>query len=218
MALADSWHLRSCSLVCSVTGREFAEDELFYTAIFPDPESEAFERRDFSKEAWDERGDDAETPFSFWRSVFKPRHVEEKVEIVDKENPETLLKRLVEEDEAHTENVRYILAVMLERKKLLVETDAQQTPTGLLRIYEHRKTGDVYIVKDPQIPLSEVDTVQDEVHALLSPPVEVVEEPQEEENQADENPDAAAEEEAPADSNDEDSDEVEDSVEDEDED
>ena len=205
MALADSWHLRSCSLACSVTGREFAEDELFYTAIFPDPESEAFERRDFSKEAWDERDDDAETPFSFWRSVFKPRHVEEKVEIVDKENPETLLKRLVEEDEAHTENVRYILAVMLERKKLLVETDAQQTPTGLLRIYEHRKTGDVYIVKDPQIPLSEVDTVQDEVHALLSPPVEEVEEPQKTKNQDSESSDHAAEE-APVDSNNEDSD------------
>ena len=169
MALADSWHLRSRSLQCSVTGREFEADELFYTAIFPDPESEAFERRDFSEEAWLARGEDTETPFSFWRSVFKPRQVEEKVEITDKHDPETLLKRLVEEDEEHTENVRYILAVMLERKKILVETDAQQTPTGLLRIYEHRKDGDVYIVKDPQIPLSEVDRVQDEVHALLMP-------------------------------------------------
>lgn len=185
MALADSWHLRSRSLQCSVTGREFEADELFYTAIFPDPESEAFERRDFSEEAWLARGEDTEPPFSFWRSVFKPRQVEEKVEITDKHDPETLLKRLVEEDEEHTENVRYILAVMLERKKILVETDAQQTPTGLLRIYEHRKDGDVYIVKDPQIPLSEVDKVQDEVHALLMPkPVvvmeEVVESPEEE--------------------------------------
>lgn len=195
MALADSWHLRSCSPLCSVTGRKFAEDELFYTAIFPDPESDAFERRDFSQEAWTERSDDAETPFSFWRSVFKPRPTEEKVEIVDKENPETLLKRLVEEDDEHTENARYILAVMLERKKLLVETDAQQTPTGLLRIYEHRKEGDVYIVKDPQIPLSEVDKVQDEVHALLSPPV--VEE--EEESPDDKNPDGDSEEESPTD-------------------
>ena len=57
MALADSWHLRSCSPVCSVTGRKFAADELFYTAIFPDPESEAFERRDFSADAWNDRGD-----------------------------------------------------------------------------------------------------------------------------------------------------------------
>jgi hypothetical protein len=188
MALADSWHLRSCSPQCSVTGREFKEDEPFYTAIFPDPESEAFERRDFSEEAWKERAEDAETPFSFWRSIFKPRPVEEKVDIVDKENPETLLKRLVEEDEEHTENVRYILAVMLERKKLLVETDSQQTPNGLLRIYEHRKDGDLYIVKDPQIPLSEVDKVQDEVHALLSPPEPVVEETAAEPSAPDEEP------------------------------
>ena len=108
MALADSWHLRPSSPQCSVTGREFAEDELFYTAIFPDPESDAFERRDFSEEAWNNRADDAEVPFSFWRSIFKPRPVDEKVEITDKENPESLLKRLVEEDEEHTENVRYL--------------------------------------------------------------------------------------------------------------
>src|SRR6056297_1189496 len=117
MALADSWHLRPSSIQCSVTGRAFVEDEVIYTAIFPDPESEAYERREFSKEAWENRGDDAEVPFSFWRSKFKPRPVEEKVEITDKEDPEALLKRLVEEDEEHTENARYILAVMLERKK-----------------------------------------------------------------------------------------------------
>ena len=113
--------------------------------------------------------DDADPPFSFWRTVYKPPEHEAKVEIVDKENPETLLSRMVEEDEAHTENARYILAVMLERKKLLVETDSQKAKTGLLRIYEHRNTGEVFIVKDPQIPLSEIGPIQEEVQALLAP-------------------------------------------------
>ena len=189
MALADSWHLRSRSPTCATSGREFEAEEVFYTAIFPDPESETFERRDFSAEAWNNRTEDDEQPFSFWHSTFKPRPVEEKVQMVKKDDPETLLKRLVEEDEEHTENVRYILAVMLERQKLLVETDSQQTPTGLLRIYEHRREGDVYIIKDPQIPLSEVDTVQEEIRALLDPEEEEEESPEESESESADDPD-----------------------------
>jgi hypothetical protein len=172
----DSWHLRSRSHECAATGHRFEEDEPFYTAIFPDPESSGYLRRDFTLAAWDARGEGDETPFSFWRTVYKAPPVEHKPEMVEKESAEDLLKRLVDEDEEHTENVRYILAVMLERKKLLVETDSQQTNNGLLRIYEHRKTGDIFIVKDPQIPLSEIEPLQQEVQALLEPKEEEPEE------------------------------------------
>ena len=85
----------------------------------------------------------------------------------EKLSAEEILHRLVEEDEDHTENTRYILAVMLERQKLLRETDSQRTPNGILRVYEHRKTGEVFIVKDPDIPLSQVEAVQNEVFILL---------------------------------------------------
>jgi hypothetical protein len=74
---------------------------------------------------------------------------------------------LVDEDKEHTENTRYILAVMLERQKLLRETDNQRTPNGILRVYEHRKTGEVYLIRDPDIPLAEVEAVQNEVIVLL---------------------------------------------------
>lgn len=98
-----------------------------------------------------------------------PPEEDAKVEIVDRDDPESLLTSLIEQDEAHTENTRYILAIMLERKKILIETDSQKTRTGLLRIYEHRYSGEVFIVKDPQIPLSEVAPLQEEVQKLLSP-------------------------------------------------
>ena len=65
---------------------------------------------------------------------------------------------------------------MLERKKLLRETDTQEIPSGILRIYEHRKSGDVYIIKDPQISLTDVDRVQEEVRQLLDPSTTVAEE------------------------------------------
>lgn len=181
MAFGDSWHIKSRAHHCSVTEKPFEEDELFFTALFPDPESDGYLRLDFSKDAWNQRNDDEEPPFSFWRTIYKPPIVDAKVEILDKEDPETLLTRLVEEDEAHTENARYILAVMLERKKLLIETDCQKSRTGLLRIYQHRYSGEVFIVKDPQIPLSEVGPLQDEVQKLLAPDEVVPDEGQESE-------------------------------------
>ena len=56
---------------------------------------------------------------------------------------------------------------MLERQKLLRETDHQRTPNGILRVYEHRKTGEIFLIRDPDIPLSQVEAVQNEVFALL---------------------------------------------------
>jgi len=166
MALNEPWSIKSRAHVCSITEQKFEDGESFYTALFPDPESSGYLRMDFSEEAWANRAEDSETPFSFWGSIYQAPVKEEEVEVTE-ESPEDLLRRLVEEDEEHTENARYILAVMLERKKLLVEADSQPTSTGIIRIYEHRKSGDVFIVKDPNIPLSEVENVQQEIADLL---------------------------------------------------
>lgn len=137
------------------------------TALFPDPESSGYLRKDFCLDAWKARTKEDEKPLSFWKTKYHAPVAGEKPDAFKKESPEELLRRLVEEEEDHTENVRYILAVMLERKKVLRETDTQRTPSGILRVYEHRKLGDVFIVRDPDIPLSEVEKVQEEVILLL---------------------------------------------------
>ena len=169
MALPDSWHIRSRSRRCSVTDQPFTEGQPIVTAIFPDPESSGYLRKDFADEEWKKRTGEDEEPFSHWHSKFRPTPVDDTVPPVTKQTAEELLRTLVEEDQEHTENTRYILAVMLERQKLLRETDTQPTTGGTLRIYEHRKTGEVYIVKDPNIPLDQVEEIQEEVIQLLSP-------------------------------------------------
>jgi hypothetical protein len=199
MALAETWHVRSRSRECAATGRAFADGETIITALYPDPESSGYLRRDYAIEAWKNLPAAAETAFSFWKTIFSTPTGNERENPVEKLSAEELLSRLVEEDEDHTENTRYILAVMLERQKLLRETDSQRTPNGILRVYEHRKTGEVYLIRDPDIPLNQVEAVQNEVIILLenngripTPMVEeptpaepVAEEPQAAEQQAD---------------------------------
>lgn len=170
MALNESWHIRSRARACSATERPFDDGEKIMTALFPDPESSGYVRKDFSMEAWKARTAEDEKAFCFWKTVYHaPVAGGEKQDAFKRESPEELLRRLVEEEEEHTENARYILAVMLERQKVLRETDTQRTPSGILRVYEHRKLGDVFIVRDPDIPLAEVEKVQEEVILLLEP-------------------------------------------------
>lgn len=166
MALAENWHLRSRARECAATQTPFINGQQIITAIFPDMESSGYLRKDFSVDGWKDRPADAPPPFSFWKTTYAT-HASAEKPAVERENPEDILRRLIEEDEDHTENTRYILAVMLERQKLLRETDSQRTPHGIIRVYEHRKTGEVLIVKDPDIPLAQIESVQQEVIILL---------------------------------------------------
>lgn len=175
--MKEPWSIKSRSKTCAASEEAFEDGEKIRATIFPDPESSGYLRKDYKVEAW-EKSEADEAPFSSWLTTYTPPVIEEKPEAVVQDDPETLLGKLIEEDEAHTENARYILAVMLERKKILRETDTQELPTGKLRVYEQRKSGDIYIIKDPQIPLSDVDKVQEEVRALLDPQPEP--EPEEE--------------------------------------
>ncbi len=167
MALAEPWHVRSRSRECAATQCPFVDGETIVTELFPDPASSGYLRRDYCIDGWKTYQETGDAPFSSWRTTYTATPNNDAALAAEKLSAEEILQRLVEEDEDHTENARFILAVMLERQKLLRETDSQRTPTGILRIYEHRKTGEVFIVKDPDIPLSDIEAVQQEVFILL---------------------------------------------------
>jgi hypothetical protein len=56
---------------------------------------------------------------------------------------------------------------MLERKRVLKQVRTEIANGDRLLIYEHRENGDVFIVRDPQLRLNELENVQNEVAALL---------------------------------------------------
>ena len=167
MALAESWHVRSRSRECAATHRPFCDGETIVTALYPDPLSSGYLRRDICLEAWNFLPAATEPPFSFWQTTFTAPTDADNPHPVEKLSAEEILHRLIAEDDDHTENTRYILAIMLERRKLLRETDCQRTPHGILRVYEHRKTGEIYLIRDPDIPLAQVESFQNEVIILL---------------------------------------------------
>jgi hypothetical protein len=162
--MQQDWNIKARSEVCDATGRPFAEGDVFHAALFI--EGQAFRRSDLCEEAWKARSLDpsAEPPFSAWRSRFEPPAPPPR-EPLPRDDAEGMLRRLIESnDPAHT-NTRYLLAVMLERKRVL---KPQPSPDKTTLIYERTGTGETFIITDPHLSLSDLVAVQEEVSALLS--------------------------------------------------
>ena len=164
--MIQSWNIRSRAHQCTLTGRSFEEGESFYTAIYFDRETSGYLRRDIALESWTQELSERQ-PIAYWKNIYPPQVSEEKPEVASKENAMALLQRFIEEDEARTENARYILALMLERKRILTPTASKETETGKMLFYENKKSGEVFIVRDPDLRLDELVQVQDEVAMLL---------------------------------------------------
>jgi len=164
--MIQNWHIRSRSHQCSLSGRTFEEGESFYTAIYFDPETSGYMRRDIGLDSWKQELSERQ-PIASWKSVYSPQITEERPEVATKENAMSLLQRFIEEDEQRTENARYILALMLERKRILTPTASKETESGRMLFYEAKKTGEVFMVRDPELRLDELALLQDEVAFLL---------------------------------------------------
>ena len=166
MSLTPEWSIQSRAHQCAATGAAFQDGEPFYTLLFHD--KDGYRREDLSEAAFAARNENIQ-PFSFWRSKFETPPAAPP-EALAKQTAEDLLRTYMSTDEPQKINVCYLLAVMLERKKLLKEVQSQRTAEGLLtRIYEHTKTGEVFVIPDPQLRMDQIAQVQQEVAGLLGP-------------------------------------------------
>jgi len=157
----ESWSVRKCAKVCAKCEREFTDKEVLFSQLFF--ENGEYARHDFCKACRDKN----DHGLSSWKTVFiVPPPPQE--EAVKKENAESLLRKLIDEENDEDLNAIFILTVMLERKKILVERDVRTLENDQkLRIYEHKKTNESFMVIDPELKLTELEQVQEQVVVLL---------------------------------------------------
>jgi hypothetical protein len=163
MMLAE-WEIKSRSHACARTQVPFNDGETIWTLLFRD--KQGFRREDVSEAAWDQSKESVQ-PFSFWRSKYQAPPAAPP-EPLQKESVEALLRRLLEEDQPEYLNTRYVLAAMLERKKILKPVDVRETDAEKILVYEHAKSGEAFLIVDPGLRLDQLDAVQNEVAALLT--------------------------------------------------
>ena len=160
--LPNDWAIKHRADACAATQRPFEAGEYFYTLLFRD--AEGFRREDLSEEGWKNRNENIQ-PFSFWKTRYEPLP-EAAPETLGKENAEQLFRRLITSEKPPA-NACYVLAAMLERKRVLKQIKTETAEKGRILIYEHGTTGDVFIVPDPGLRLDELENVQNEVAQLL---------------------------------------------------
>ncbi len=112
--LPNEWAVKRRADACAVTRRPFVTGEYFYTLLFHD--ADGYRREDLSEEAWQNRNENIQ-PFSFWKSRYEPLPAPSP-EPLPKENAEQLFRRLIS-SETSNPSACYVLAAMLERKRVL---------------------------------------------------------------------------------------------------
>ena len=161
----QDWSIQHRADRCAATGRPFEDGEYFYTLLYYD--KDGYRREDLSEGAFKERNDNVQ-PYSMWRAKYE-QPPPPAPEALGKQTAEDLLRRYMVEQSPQHAAARYLLAAMLERKKLLKEVETRRASDTVTRIFEHTKTGEVFVVPDPQLRLDQLEQVQQEVAALLSP-------------------------------------------------
>lgn len=165
--MQQNWSIRSRAHTCAVTQRPFEDGELFHTSVYFDPEENGYVRRDVCAEAWTQEQEQRK-PIAAWKTRYQKVLAEAKPEIAPKESVQALLQRFIEEGDPRTENARYILALMLERKRQITQTAEKEVDGAKMLFYENKKTGEIFIVRDPELRLDEIADMQDEVATLLA--------------------------------------------------
>jgi hypothetical protein len=159
--MQSEWEIKSRAHCCARTGRQFGQGEYFFTLLFRD--GEGFRREDISEEAWANRNENIQ-PFSFWRSKYEAR-TPSAPEPLEKDDAEGLLRQLIAIQDPASANARYILAMMLERKRLLRPVESRDAD---LLVYEHAATGETLVITNPHLSLENIPAVQNEVYGMLA--------------------------------------------------
>ncbi|XHR30768.1 MAG: hypothetical protein ACFUZC_09430 [Chthoniobacteraceae bacterium] len=162
--MASDWEIKARSHTCNATGKKFAEGEYFYTLLFMEKNGD-LRREDLCEEAFKAR-DAAGEPYSFWRTKFEVQPPPPP-EPIGKQDAEALLRQMIGNGGGDHASARYILALMLERKRVLKPVETKEENGRLIHFYLHGKTGEVFVIPDPGLRLDQIEAVQIEVSELL---------------------------------------------------
>lgn len=164
----NEWNIQSRAHACQACTRAFADKEGYHTLLF-DQRGE-FIRQDICAECW--KNEHAEGSrerkgfLSHWQGVYEaPPAVAP--DPIQKENAESLLRKLTGLQDPKYIAAAYILAAMLERKRLLKVKEQIYREGKRIFVYEQARTGDIFTIPDPELQLNQLETVQHDVGQLL---------------------------------------------------
>jgi hypothetical protein len=162
----NEWNIQSRAHACEACGLPFADKQPYRTILWE--ENKELRRSDICEPCAEKAGDArARAGFiSHWQGVYTAPPAQP-VEAIQKETAETILRKLIEQNDPRHAPAAYILAVMLERKRLLKVKEQLTRDGQRIFVYEQPKTGDLFTIVDPNLHLDQLEEVQRDVAQLL---------------------------------------------------
>jgi len=148
---------------CAATGRPLAEGESYYAVLFARPEG--LERLDYSEQGWPGPPDGH---FCFWRARVPIREKTTRAIPISHELLTSLFQRLEEADSVMKQQFRFVLALLLLRKRLLKFEQTvrdQDQEYWQLRLVSDQS---VHQVLNPRLTEAEVERLSGQLTAILS--------------------------------------------------
>lgn len=174
------WNIQSRAHYCQSCEAQFQDKQPYHTLLI-DTKKE-FARTDVCESCWESKyGNKGEQGVvSYWKGIYEAPPPAPP-EPIHKQTAETLLRELIEKNDPKHGPACYILAVMLERKRLLKVKEEIRREGSRVFIYEQPKTGDIFTITDPELQLDQLQEVQKDVaqlleHGLNPPPPPLAEE------------------------------------------
>ncbi|MDD5557585.1 MAG: hypothetical protein PHN82_10120 [bacterium] len=166
--MAAEWSVLKRARRCLACGTPFADGDGYSSVLLEGGEELA--REDYCAACWGGlAAGKRDGCLSCWRGRFREEPAKAREEAIGGTAAERLLRRYAESAEPAHVNLRYILAVMLERRKKLIPRDTIVEGGGGRRIivYEFAGSGESILVEDPGIGLSQAREVQEQIRSLL---------------------------------------------------
>jgi hypothetical protein len=164
----NEWNIQSRAHSCQSCGKGFADKQAYHTVL--DDENTEFKRTDVCAQCWQQQysqgASDRKGFISQWQGIYEAPPPAPP-EPIQKETAETLLRKVIESNEPKYVPAAFILAVMLERKRLLKVKEQLTRDGQRVFVYEQPKTGDLFTIKDPNLQLNQLEEVQRDVANLL---------------------------------------------------
>jgi len=162
----NEWNIQSRAHACEACGQPFANHQVYHTLLFDAPPE--LRRSDICEPCRQKNAGDPHQPAGFishWQGVYEAPPPP--TDPIRKDTAETLLRKLIEQNDPRYAPAGYILAVMLERKRVLKVKEQIVTDGKRVFVYEQPGTGDVFTIADPDLRLDQLEAVQRDVAALL---------------------------------------------------
>jgi len=164
----NEWNIQSRAHACQSCGKSFADKQPYHTVL--SDEKQEFQRTDVCAHCWQQQfsegARDRKGFISQWQGIYEAPPAAPP-DAIQKETAETLLRKVIESDDPKYIPAAFILAVMLERKRILKIKEQFNREGKRVFVYEQPKTGDLFTIVDPNLQLNQLEEVQRDVGSLL---------------------------------------------------